>query len=148
MQSTRHVEFNIWYMHPTEIQRMALECKKGMFLFFQFFGFIFSSLCLCQVWTVLASAHDKLHICVLGKLWQPCPSVSVLWGFHVVALVSCHSVVVHLRPKLQHVDGSSQDGPATVNDKPRRCEYVMGLMLHSALTICPLSVWLVVGVSS
>lgn len=153
MQSTRHVEFNIWYMHPTEIQRMALECKKGMFLFFQFFfGFIFSSLCLCQVWTVLASAHDELHVCVPGTLWQPCPSVRVLFLWAVSCRCSCVVSLCGCSPPSENCSMSTARAETAPQlqtpTNPRRCEYVVGLILHSALTVRPLSVWLVAGVSS
>lgn len=98
---------------------------------------------MCSRDAVTTFARPCLFLCVGGG------------GVHVVALVSCHfcgcsppsetAACRRLEPRR---------GPATLNAKPPRppppcrCEYVMGLILHSALTICPLSVWLVAGVSS
>lgn len=125
--------------------------KGHVFVFSVFFGFIFSSLCLCQVWTVFSKrAWRAPYLCsrdAVTTFARPC---LFLWGVFM-SLLSCR-VTLWLSTSVRNCSMSTaraRTGPSnSKRQTPRRCEYVMGLILHSALTICPLSVWLVAGVSS
>lgn len=74
----------------------------------------------------------------------------VLWGVScrcscVVSLCGCSPPSENCSMSTARAETAPQLQTPT---NPRRCEYVVGLILHSALTVCPLSVWLVAGVSS
>lgn len=114
------VEFNIWYMHPTEIQRMALECKKGMFLFFSVFWFFFLlSVFVSSVNRVSKRAWPAPYLCTRDAVTtlpvRVC-SVGVSW--------CCSCVVVSLcgrSPPSSQTAACRRlepDGAATVNNKP------------------------------